>query len=270
MSDRALHFQTSEALPFVEMRRANHSNACFHTHTHDEFSFGVIDQGQAIYTNQGTGYAIGQGHTVTINPGDAHACNPDAGVWSYRMLFVDTGWIGAMQQEVDESKVIDFHAFSQHFRDDSRSFSEFNRLYSSLQSSENGLQSETLLMEFLLELIPETAKKASNATLAKNQMSHVRDLLLDDVAENRSLSNIAEAVGVSRYHLVRSFKQHYGQAPHAYLLDHRIKRAKEKLQQGKKLSEVATDLGFSDQAHFQRHFKRRLAVTPKQYQAFFR
>jgi threonine/homoserine/homoserine lactone efflux protein len=33
--------------------------------------------------------------------------------------------------------------------------------------------------------------------------------------------------------------------------------------------DTAQQLGFSDQAHFQRNFKKRVAVTPKRYQSFF-
>ncbi|MDX1344059.1 MAG: helix-turn-helix transcriptional regulator, partial [Reinekea sp.] len=67
--------------------------------------------------------------------------------------------------------------------------------------------------------------------------------------------------------LIRSFKARFGQTPHAYQLDSRIKRAKQLLRSGQALSSVALELGFADQAHFQRHFKRRLAVTPKVYQS---
>jgi len=41
------------------------------------------------------------------------------------------------------------------------------------------------------------------------------------------------------------------------------------LKSGQAISQVAYELGFSDQAHFQRQFKKRLAVTPKYYQSHF-
>ncbi|WP_038176209.1 helix-turn-helix transcriptional regulator, partial [Vibrio coralliilyticus] len=80
---------------------------------------------------------------------------------------------------------------------------------------------------------------------------------------------LAEEVGMSRYQLLRAFKDHYGLPPYAYLMDEKIKRAKVMLKSGEDIVDVANNLGFSDQAHFQRHFKKKLAVTPKFYQSHF-
>ena len=44
--------QRSPALPLVELRQADRSTACYQAHTHDEFSFGVIDQGHTAYCNR--------------------------------------------------------------------------------------------------------------------------------------------------------------------------------------------------------------------------
>jgi AraC-like DNA-binding protein len=52
-------------------------------------------------------------------------------------------------------------------------------------------------------------------------------------------------------------------------MDEKIKRAKVMLKSGQEIAQVAYDLGFTDQAHFQKHFKKRIAVTPKYYQSHF-
>lgn len=92
---------------------------------------------------------------------------------------------------------------------------------------------------------------------------------MDQLGSNWSLEKFSEESGLSRYHLIRSFKDRYGQSPHAYQLDQRIKKAKSLLQDGTSLADTALQLGFADQSHFQRNFKKRVAVTPKQYQSFF-
>jgi AraC-like DNA-binding protein len=97
----------------------------------------------------------------------------------------------------------------------------------------------------------------------------VQERLLDEVAHLHQLDELAEEAGMSRYQLLRAFKNQFGLPPHAYLMDEKIKRAKVMLKSGAEISQVAYELGFSDQAHFQRQFKKRIAVTPKYYQSHF-
>ncbi|MEH6578358.1 MAG: AraC family transcriptional regulator [Amphritea sp.] len=261
-----IFFKHCDVLPFIEMRRADRSSACYHTHSHDEFSFGVIDAGQAEYQNSGNRHAIGAGVTVLINPGDAHACNPRAGNWSYRMLFVDTDWIGLLQQEMLGDKGLDYTPFSNHYH--TRSYADFSRLFQCLLNENNLLVAESLLIQFLQPyFLSENSAYAEKLDL--HRVKAVKELIMDRLDSNISLDEFSQHCGMSRYHLIRSFKQAYGQSPHAFQLDQRIIKAKHLLREGKTASDTANSLGFADQSHFQRHFKKRLAVTPGQYQYFF-
>lgn len=268
--DKTLYFKKSEALPFVEMRRADRSSACYHTHSHDEFSFGVIDAGQADYLNLSHKSLIGGGTTVTINPGDAHSCNPKAGSWSYRMLFIDTGWIGQLQQEMLNSHGLDYLPFPERYESDEQTYQAFDRLFKSLLIESNSLAAESLLIEFLeYRFLMRFSQARDAATPDYHRVQRVKELIMDQLDTNISLDEFAKHTGLSRYHLIRSFKEKYGQSPHAFQLDQRINKAKMLLQQGDSLADTASLLGFSDQSHFHRNFKKRVAVTPKQYQAFF-
>ncbi|WP_286237133.1 helix-turn-helix transcriptional regulator [Neptuniibacter halophilus] len=265
------HFLTrSEALPFVELRAANRSAACYHTHSHDEFSFGVIDTGSADYRNQQQVHRIQRGTTVTINPGDAHSCNPDAGAWSYRMLFVDTAWVGELQNEFFKTGGSDYLPFPTLYNQDSQSFAGFNQLYPLLLQAEEKLAAETALINFLhARFARGYCARRPDEKLDNFHIQRVRSLIMDQLESNWSLDDFSAESGLSRYHLIRSFKDHYGQTPHAYQLDQRIKKARTLLQSGETLANTAQLLGFADQSHFQRNFKKRVAITPKQYQSFF-
>lgn len=90
----AHHFVRDPGLPHLELRTASDSRDCYQTHTHDEYSFGTIDAGRAVYSHGANHTALTPGMTVMMEPGLAHACNPDAEqAWSYRMLFVDAQWV---------------------------------------------------------------------------------------------------------------------------------------------------------------------------------
>ncbi|MFF0310303.1 helix-turn-helix transcriptional regulator [Streptosporangium sp. NPDC004379] len=60
-------------------------------------------------------------------------------------------------------------------------------------------------------------------------------------------------------------QQTYGLPPHAYLTGRRIERARRLLLNGQRPAEVATSVGFHDQAHLNRHFVRHVGTTPARY-----
>ena len=93
------------------------------------------------------------------------------------------------------------------------------------------------------------------------------DFIHDNYAMDVSLSDIAAAAHLSPFHLSRIFKKATGVAPHQYLLQVRVNSARSLLTAGageRSLAEVAAAVGFADQSHLTRHFKRMLGVTPKQ------
>jgi AraC-like DNA-binding protein len=92
-----------------------------------------------------------------------------------------------------------------------------------------------------------------------------RERIHANLAAPPTMFDLGEAVQRSPYHLIRLFKREIGLPPHAYFDQVRIAHAKEKLKQGHKLSLTAYELGFCDQSHFTRAFKRSSLVTPGQY-----
>jgi AraC family transcriptional regulator len=82
------------------------------------------------------------------------------------------------------------------------------------------------------------------------------------------LSEIAAAVHVSPFHLARLFKQTLGVSPYQHVLQVRVANARHLLTAGSgpgSLAEIAAAVGFADQSHLSRHFKRITGVTPGQF-----
>ncbi len=270
MQDETLKLKRCAALPFVEMRLASQSAACYQAHSHDEFSFGVIDQGAAAYRNGASQHRVASGTLVTINPADVHSCNPDAGLWSYRMLFVDTQWIGQLQQECLGGQA-DYRAFEADYQSSPDFYSRFSSLYHQLSDGQDPLAAETELIEFLQPLFhPSEQEHLTTSVHTAPEIRRVTELIMDQLTEALPLEQLCAVSGLNRYQLIRRFKQVHGMAPHAFQLDQRIKRARQLLRdQDHPLTDVAQQLGFADQAHFQRHFRQRTALTPGRYRAFF-
>jgi transcriptional regulator GlxA family with amidase domain len=80
--------------------------------------------------------------------------------------------------------------------------------------------------------------------------------------EKLSVDELAAMAGLSVHHFARAFAQSVGVPPHSYLLQRRIEKAQQLvLDTELPLSEIALAVGFFDQSHLARHF-RRLAGTP--------
>jgi transcriptional regulator GlxA family with amidase domain len=80
------------------------------------------------------------------------------------------------------------------------------------------------------------------------------------------LQDIARAAGVSRFHFARLFRVSTGDSPMEFLLRSRIERAKMILRStDRRMCEIAASLGFCDQSHFSRSFRRYAGVTPRQF-----
>ena len=265
--ETSIYFRRSAQLPHVEWRRADHSSACYHTHTHDEFSVGVIDAGTAIYRNRQQEKIIHQGVTVMVNPEEAHSCNPDAGQrWSYRMLFIDRVWMSQLQTEPSGLTGRYFSAFAFTSVDKPWVYQHFDDVFNTLEQDPNPLATDETLIRFLINDCFESQDFQPEKLRPEGHLERAKELIMDQLNDNVTLQSIADVSGLSPYHLIRRFKQTYGQTPHAFQLDQRINRAKQLLKLNHPIVEVAHQLGFSDQSHFQRHFKMRHAVTPKVYQ----
>jgi AraC-like DNA-binding protein len=99
------------------------------------------------------------------------------------------------------------------------------------------------------------------------QERRVRSRLLDDLAGNASLSELASLCGLSRSYFIRAFKQATGMPPHRWLLMQRAKRAKDLLRgTGMSIADVAVACGFADQSHLTRVFTRAFRISPRAWQ----
>src|SRR6266545_2630896 len=95
--------------------------------------------------------------------------------------------------------------------------------------------------------------------------SDLRDLLEVRLFDRTTLAEAGRTLGVSPSHLVRCFTGTFGIAPHQYVTARRIDAARKRLLDGEPIALVAAGVGFYDQAHFSRQFKRHVGTPPGRY-----
>jgi AraC-like DNA-binding protein len=267
--DSQPRFWRDAALPFLEARAvADGRKVCYAPHCHETFSIGAITAGASTYFNGDAQERIARGTLVLINPQTVHACNPiDGRPWSYLMFYVDARWLGALQHELGVSSDGHFIPYASIQSLDQALFNGLIQLYATLRDPQaDTLHKQSAAVEYFT-LLQQTLAPAPTQPHAEplQQLSRAADYIAEHCTEALRLEDICQAAELSPSYLIRTFKQHYGMTPHAYLLNRRIQRSQHWLRQGLDLAEIALAAGFADQAHFQRTFKRQLAATPGQY-----
>jgi AraC family transcriptional regulator len=103
--------------------------------------------------------------------------------------------------------------------------------------------------------------------LSARRLKAVLGYIRENLHAALTLRELAEIAHLSPYHFARRFKDSTGLPPHRYVIARRIERAKELLrgEDDLSLAQVAARVGFWDQGHFTRHFKRLVGVTPKRF-----
>lgn len=91
------------------------------------------------------------------------------------------------------------------------------------------------------------------------------------LAEGVTVAGLAATLGLSEGFFSRAVKAALGVSPQAYLLDHKLARARRLMTAGEAdLSQVALEAGFASHAHLSTAFKRYLGITPTVFRAQIR
>jgi AraC family transcriptional regulator len=84
--------------------------------------------------------------------------------------------------------------------------------------------------------------------------------------EELSLKKLANHLNLSSDHFLKMFKQSTGSPPHQYVIEHRLKRAKELLKDTQlSVADIALRVGYKTPSHFTSQFRKLTGTTPKAY-----
>ncbi len=102
--------------------------------------------------------------------------------------------------------------------------------------------------------------------LPKHKLRRVVEYINANLDKELPLPDIAAVVEMNPHHLTRAFKTEMGLALHQYLMRQRIEQAKRLLAETElPIIDIALQVGFQDQSHFTKVFRRFAFVTPKAY-----
>jgi AraC-like DNA-binding protein len=101
--------------------------------------------------------------------------------------------------------------------------------------------------------------------LTHTQLQLALDYIHTHLNRDLSLAELAGVISISPTYFASLFKQAMGIAPHQYVIQQRVERAKLMLSKTDlAIADIATQVGFSSQSHLTQQFKRVTGLTPKQ------
>ena len=110
------------------------------------------------------------------------------------------------------------------------------------------------------------AKDSKSGALAGWQIARVRAFIETNLHRTIHTRDISAVARRSRAHFARSFKQAFGEPPHAYVVRKRLEKACHlMITSATSLSEIALSVGFSDQAHLCKLFKKAFGQSPSSW-----
>ncbi len=250
------------AIPGIrEVLHGRFGDHAYPKHTHDVWTLFIVDHGAIRYDLEGRAGGAETSMVSILPPHVVHDGRAaDARGFTKRVLYLETSVIGeALIGAAVDGPVLH----------DPGLRARVAALHDALVDAGDGLEAETRLA-FIAERI-RAALGASHGrdiwrptdALAEQLRAHLDSRLFEPI----TIAGAASALGASPTQLARSFSATFGITPHAYVLGRRLEAARGRILDGEPLAEVAAAVGFYDQAHLSRHFRRFIATTPGRFVA---
>ena len=257
--------------PGLDCLTATFRTHVYVAHTHETYVIGTVNAGCETWSARGARHYAGPGDVLFNLPLDVHDGAPFGEGYSYRMTYPTVGFMQNVASAVCGRAVTATPTFRVSVVRDPEGARLFAAAHAALEHGLDALEGEELLLRAYGRLLAQHGE-IRPATLGREPgpIARVRDAIEQRYAESLMLAELAQVARLSTYHLIRAFRAEVGLTPHAYLLDVRVRRARDFLRLGLAPAEVALRAGFADQAHLTRAFKARVGVAPGAYRRALR
>ena len=249
-------------------------------HTHDYHEFYFFLKGNVSINIDGTEYPLSSGDIILIPPGTKHhPIIKNQEVPYQRFVF----WISERFCNDLLKLSSDFGYLFQHSCTSRKYIYHFDILsFNTIQTKIILLLEELNTHRFgqstmisvcandLLMTLSRMVYESENPITVKEENSLYQNILIyieSHIYENISLSAIADAFYVSKYHIAHIFKKQIGLSVHRYILKKRLSLCKASIASGTDITPAFTEFGFGDYSSFYRAFKKEFGMSPKEFKA---
>lgn len=247
----------------------------FEFHYHDFDKIIIFLKGNVEYVIEGKSYALMPYDIVLVNHNDIHRPIIDLAVPYERIIvYLSPGFINSYKT--------DDYDLSQCFQRANNARSnvlrmhslEKNSLFKTIQKLEaasssdgyaNDLYCQVLFLEFMIQL--NRASLAHRLVFLKTEQSNQKILQIIDYINGHltgdlGIDALSKQFYLSKYHMMRLFKQETGYTIGAYISQKRLLLAKELLTEDIPITQICFDCGFKNYSTFSRAYKEFFGEAP--------
>lgn len=259
-SARLWHLPELDGLPLM---RAAYRTHAFPRHMHPTFVIEVVEAGVDEFECGGAVHRAGPGQVLVINPYQVHTGRPgNRSVLAYRSVYPS---IAQMARIAGAAGTDRLPVFPTNVIADRPLADALLRAHRRAEEAPASPAVADALAALLQDLIGRHAVLQPVSRRERSAIARTRAYILEHFRERIPLDLLADVAGMSTFHFARTFTHDVGLPPHEYLINVRVERAKRPLTAGEEIAQVARRMGFADQSHFGRCFRRIVGCTPAVY-----
>lgn len=250
----------------------NHSKDYFYNyskHSHETFALSIIEEGEIeIQFHSQEKLYLHANKIVVFNPNQVHITKSAIKEnLNYYTLHVDTKYCKNKQTNIfgKSDSFIDV----ENIIDDKVLYQRLLGVFEDIILNKQNIKSEQLAI--LVDEILEKYTKSNSIEVINEEenklLSNIEQYIIQNIKNPITLEDIALNVRYNESYITRVFKKKYGLTPHAFLVNKRIEKARNKMLNNKEISlaQLSSEVGFYDQSHFSKVFKRVFAISPNKY-----
>jgi AraC-like DNA-binding protein len=206
-------------------------------------------------------HSVLPGDLMLVNPGEVHDGRPASSAGrAYSMLEID---FGPFRRLCAESIGVDNFEFEESVLRQSHVRNALSLWLQRLQGVD--VRDERDAASTFIGRLSELTGRFPIRTLDRGLATEVARQLLEDCEGIDRIGDLSTRLGVSRFQLIRAFKDRYGLTPEDYRRQLRVERARALMRSPRTLADIAFSAGFADQSHMTREFRRLTGLSPGAY-----
>ena len=256
-------FNLLEGLPLIFHTDPIKSN--YYANWHENIEILACFEGSGTLLCDSESYEFTVGDVLVINSNQVHCASSEHGT-VYHCFIIENDFCASNGLDMTKlrfrTKISDPTLY-----EDAISLAELIKACKTDSTFYSKAQICSRLLSLLVSLCRNfTATECADSNFAGNErVKKALNYINSHYSSTITLDELADFIGVSKFHLSREFKRLTGQTVFEYVISFRCKMARRLIKEGRSVSDSAIHAGFDNLSYFSKQFKRVFGILPSAY-----